>query len=602
MRRPLSNTIRTILVLVLALSFLAGANKPAQAAECVWEGDTSADWSNPANWSCGRVPIAEDDVSISSGTPPNQPTIPATYLVTVNSITINSGATLTILKGSVANAATWTINGALVANATDSPIALNSPPWSEGGVMNVSSTGSITKLGADDLFIYAALNNDGSVIFTESGTYTGGVVLYRGGSHTGIFQGEYLFVGDNDSASGQIFNFNSGSEIRVNQLHARGGTVNLYGTYSQPENTGTYLIVQPTSGTSTVYFKTGVGILKTPENFDINYGGKLILESQAYNYNMSKLRLDYNGELQNLGNLSVSTQFLWGAGKITGNGTTTVDAGATFTMGTSSYTQNDFTLNNQTLINNSTANWNKRDLTLTNFATFINNGTFNANATTTMTGTETEVFTNNGSFIKNTAATTTTMNVPFTNNGTVDVVAGSLVFPQGMDNGEDAVIDLGGGTLDPGDELNLESGDSLIGSGTLSANLVNAGTVSPGASPGIITVEGDYTQTVNGILEIELGGTTLGIEYDQLVVTGTATMLYGTLNVTLEPGYTPQEGDEFLIIDHVTGTGTFEYGTVTLPDLPGGLELEINFSDPGVTLTVVSGSTDTYIYLPMIVR
>jgi len=260
------------------------------------------------------------------------------------------------------------------------------------------------------------------------------------------------------------------------------------------------------------------------------------------------------------------------------------------------------TIDRQPLVLDGTCNWNNYNITLSGGAWITNNGTFNANATTTMTGGEMEVFTNNGSFIKNTAGTTTTMNIPFTNNGTVDVVAGSLVFPQGMDNGEDAVIDLGGGTLDPGDTLNLESGDSLIGSGTLAANLVNEGTVSPGNSAGIITVQGNYENLNSGVLQIELGGTTPGTGHDQLVVTGTATMLYGTLNVTLEPGYTPQEGDTFVIIEHTTGTGTFEYGTVTLPDLPGGLELEINFSDPGVTLTVVNTSTDSFIFLPMIVR
>ena len=598
MRRSPYNTIRTILVLVVVFSFLAGANKPVHGFSCVWEGDTSADWFNSANWSCGHVPEGGDDVTISSGTP-NQPTIGQIASVTVDTITISSGATLTILNGSAVNAATWTVNGAVVANTADSSIYVNIL-ISGGGVVNVSSTGTITKLGTGDLVVYAVLNNAGSVIFTEHGTGYGGVSIVRGGTHTGIFQGEYLFVGSNDEAPGQIYNFNDGSEIRVNQLHVRGGAVNLYGTYSQPENFGTFLFVQPTSGTGTVYFKTGVGILKMPENFFINYGGKLILESQAYNYNMTKLSLDYNGELQNLGNLNIATQFLWLAGKITGNGTTTVASPAVFTMGTSAYTQNDFMLNNQTLINDSTANWNKRDLTLINSATFVNNGTFNANATTTMTGTETEVFTNNGSFIKNTAATTTTMNVPFTNNGTVDVVAGSLVFQQGMDNGEDAVIDLGGGTLDPGDELILESGDSLIGSGTLSANLVNAGTVSPGSSAGIITVDGDYIQEADGILEIQLGGTTPGTGHDQLVVTGAAT-LHGSLIVSLLPDFTPQVGDTFFIVNHLT-SGTGNFSVENLPVLPGGIMMEIDYADPGVTLTVVITSTETHLFLPMILR
>ena len=601
MRRSLCNTVRIILVMVLALSFLAGANTPVQAADCVWEGDASADWSVVANWRCGHVPATEDSVSISSGTT-YQPTIGQIAGVTVNTIAINSGATLTILNGSAVNATTWTVDGAVVANTGESVVYLNYNGGTGSGTVNVSSTGTITKLGTGDLYIYSTFNNAGSLIFTEHGTSGDGVVLIRGGEHTGIFEGEHLYMGNNDTVSGQTFNFNSGSEIRVNQVHVNGGTLNLYGTYSQPANTGTALFVQPTSGTSNFFIKTGGGMLKTPEYIFINFGGKLILESQTYNYNMNRLSLDYNGELQNLDDLTITIQFNWLAGKITGAGTTTVDATATFTMGMSVYAQNDFTLNDQTLINNSTANWNKRDLTLTNFATVINNGTFNANATTTMTGGATEVFTNNGSFIKNTAATTTTMNIPFTNNGTVDIVAGSLVFQQGMDNGEDAIIDLGGGTLDPGDTLNLESGDSLIGSGTLAADLVNAGTVSPGNSAGIISIDGDYTQTANGVLEIQLGGTTPGTEHDQLVVTGTATMDYGTLNVTLEPDYSPQEGDEFLIIDHTTGTGTFQLGMVTMPDLPGGLVFDIAFADPGVTLTVLRTSTDTFIFLPLLLR
>ncbi len=597
MKRTSNLLLKVILVLIVCLNLVFGLTEPVQADTCTWEGDVDTDWMKAGNWTCGHVPGSTDVVSIPVVT--NFPVIYTNLELPtppVLSLTIESGAFLTINQGMALDATTMNVNGTLVANAESSPIYIN--VFTPAGVVNVGSNGAITKQGAEFLVIYSAFNNAGTVSGTSLGTYTGGVSLMRGGTHTGIIQGEVLYVGENN-VSGQNFNFNSGSEIRVNQLHASGGTVILYGTYSQPENTGTSLSVQPSSGTATVYFRTGAGILKMPEYFFVNYGGKLILESQAYNYNMNKLNLDYNGELQNLGNLYVSTRFLWYAGKLTGNGTTTVDTTATFTMGTSSYTQNDFTLDDQTLINNSTANWNKRDLTFTNAATIVNNGTFNANATTTMTGGETEVFTNNGSFVKNTAATTTTMNLPFTNNGTVDVVAGSLVFPQGMDNGEDAVIDLGGGTLDPGDTLNLEAGDSLIGSGTLTANLVNSGTVSPGASPGIITVQGDYTQTSDGILEIELGGTTPGTGHDQLVVTGKATM-HGTLIVTPWAGLVPTLGKTFTIIIHDSGEYTFD--SVTLPDLGSDLEFQIDYADTGVTLTVVSNSTESFIFLPMIVR
>ncbi len=58
MRRSLYITLRTFLVLVLALSFLAGANKPVQAETCTWEGNTSADWFTIANWSDNHVLLA----------------------------------------------------------------------------------------------------------------------------------------------------------------------------------------------------------------------------------------------------------------------------------------------------------------------------------------------------------------------------------------------------------------------------------------------------------------------------------------------------------------------------------------------------------------
>jgi len=61
-------------------------------------------------------------------------------------------------------------------------------------------------------------------------------------------------------------------------------------------------------------------------------------------------------------------------------------------------------------------------------------------------------------------------------------------------------INLVDGSLNPGETQTLESGALLVGSGSLSRNLVNGGTVGPGASPGIITVDGNYTQESDGIL------------------------------------------------------------------------------------------------------
>ncbi len=578
MKGKLRKIFQGMVVLVICLGLTGGLTESVQAATCTWNGSVSIDWTNPSNWTDCGVPEVSDNVVIPAATT-YSPTIPTNLesFYTVASITIDSGATLTIMKSAGVNAATWTINGSLVANAADSPIYINFNGGTGSGVVN--NIGTITKEGTDDLFIYSTFNNSGDLIFQD------GVVLIRGGIHTGTFQGKDLFLGVD--VAGQTYNFNSGSDIQVTQLFARLGTVNIVGRYWPPDS-GSALVVQPSGGTVAVNFKNGANVIRMAEKTFINYGSKLTLEAQVYNYTMQELTIDYGGELQNLDDLMVSNKFDWKAGKLSGaNGKTTIGSGTVFTMGTSVYTQNDFTLDGHTLVNNAVANWNKRNLTLLNSAVIENNGTFNANATTTMSAGASESFINNGNFYKNTASTTTTMNVPFTNDGIVQVNAGSLVFQQGMDNGENTTINLGGGILNPGETLILDTGDSLIGSGTLDSNLVNAGTVSPGSSPGIITVDGDYTQESLGSLAIELGGTTAGTDYDQLVVTGEAT-LAGTLDVSLIPGFTPSAGQNLTIMTYASHTGEFDM--LNLPSLPGDLEWVLEYGPTALLLKIPSST------------
>ena len=145
-----------------------------------------------------------------------------------------------------------------------------------------------------------------------------------------------------------------------------------------------------------------------------------------------------------------------------------------------------------------------------------------------------------------------------------------------------------GGSFDPGETLEINSGESLVGEGTIQANLVNAGTVSPGTSPGTITVQGNYTQESGGTLAIELGGATPGTEHDQLVITGTAT-LDGTLDVTMVSGFTPVLDDSFTIMTYTAQTGRFN--TTALPSLSAGLGWLVDYQDTALVLRVVETGT-----------
>ncbi len=70
---------------------------------------------------------------------------------------------------------------------------------------------------------------------------------------------------------------------------------------------------------------------------------------------------------------------------------------------------------------------------------------------------------------------------------------------------------------------------TLSGSGIVGGNVINGGLVSPGHSPGTLTVNGNYTQTAAGTLLIEVAGKNAG-QFDVLAVGGAAN-LNGTVRI-----------------------------------------------------------------------
>ncbi len=121
-----------------------------------------------------------------------------------------------------------------------------------------------------------------------------------------------------------------------------------------------------------------------------------------------------------------------------------------------------------------------------------------------------------------------------------------------------------GASLTVDGELKLWAGGTLDGDGTITANLVNAGTLAPGNSPGVMTVLGNYTQDAAAMLELELGGTTRGAEYDALDITGEAT-LGGTLEVLWFAGFEAADGDTFNLLDWGTLAAGTEFDSLILP-------------------------------------
>ena len=117
----------------------------------------------------------------------------------------------------------------------------------------------------------------------------------------------------------------------------------------------------------------------------------------------------------------------------------------------------------------------------------------------------------------------------------------------------------------------------LCGNGTVQSDVTigQYSTIAPGGNPclpescapGLLTIDGDYTQTEEGYLFLELGGTMRGEEYDVLNITGNAT-LGGMLDIAFLEGFTPTLGDTFDILDWATTftTGS-QFDSLMLPEL-----------------------------------
>ena len=89
----------------------------------------------------------------------------------------------------------------------------------------------------------------------------------------------------------------------------------------------------------------------------------------------------------------------------------------------------------------------------------------------------------------------------------------------------------------------------LKGTGLVDAEVVinEQGVVSPGASPGLLTLTGEYEQRSQSFSEFHIAGTTRGSEYSALDVVGNVA-LAGGLMLWFEDGFLPQAGQTFDLI------------------------------------------------------
>ena len=176
---------------------------------------------------------------------------------------------------------------------------------------------------------------------------------------------------------------------------------------------------------------------------------------------------------------------------------------------------------------------------------------------------------------------------------------GTLVIPPETTNSYAGATTLSNGTLQVdgahlgGGLITVLNGATLGGKGSVagSVSVAAGGILSPGASPGILTVGGDLTLASGSTFTVELNGLTAGTGYDQLLMDGgTLNLDNPTLNLSVLFGYDPQEDDVYTILtgfSSIAGAGQF----AGLPDnaivSADGESFRINYTATDVTLTVI---------------
>ena len=193
--------------------------------------------------------------------------------------------------------------------------------------------------------------------------------------------------------------------------------------------------------------------------------------------------------------------------------------------------------------------------------------------------------TNNGAIVADQTVALTinpTASDPLTNRGTVEVATGSQMTLSGsnlLQDGSAARTVVNGTLTMP--LIDLGAG-SLSGTGTIIGAVSNSGgSVAPGASPGKLAIQGNYTQGAGGSFDVEINGLQQGVEHDWLAITGTAS-LAGTLRLNF--GYTPILGSSFVILT----SGGLRSGTFSSLIQPSGWDLVATYNPHDVTLTVAA--------------
>lgn len=477
----------------------------------VWTG-TGGDalWSNKNNWQGDRVPNFGSDVVITDG---RSSIVDRSQ--SIHSLTLGGDSRL-YLEGSDLSADQLNWSSGSIGGGTGSEVSI-SDGMTLSGQLNLDG---------------ASLVNAGGIASYDSGGTQDNIGLASGarflndGGATLSIANNHLFLGSggetfenhgkiqvSGSASFQQLNFINDGLVTVSS-----GEVQLF------QSTGAGAGQFNADNSSRVEFRDSIYTFE--DGSKLNGSGSYVeagTSTLTVNNDLAATNFELDaGFLTGPGRLGVNDgTFSWLGGTLAGSGSLDVFSGSNLVFSAIG-TSGPLKLDSRTINNYGTVDWSGNvDLDFGDGSTFNNlaGATFNITSGQSILadfGTPGSII-NSGFLFKDIG--TTVFDTPVTNSGIIEVSTGTLNFSGGYTQGSGLLALFNGASIVGTVEL---QGGTLAGGGSIEGNLENvAGVVLPGFG-NYLTVTGNFMQSSDGSLAVDVGGATAGLNDGQLQVGGTA--------------------------------------------------------------------------------
>ncbi len=499
------------------------------AVTLAWTNSAGGSWSNPANWSLGRVPQGADSVVI---------TLPGTYAVTLD--TTFTGAVL-ILGGASGTqtlslaSRTLTMSGSLTVNAngvlaTTSAAIAGAGAVINGGTLNLKAT----TIGAGGI--------------TNSGTFIANAAVTVNGPFTTTAGSLLRLLADGTTGFSTFTSANSFTNNGTIELTTAGAgyspTLAVGGTNTLTNAAGgTITSLVGAGGPRTIDAQLdNQGTLTLAQPLTLNHASASHINSGTIDASAADFTLTQSGTAPNFtnsGTVTIGTGRTWSitggtltqnAGTIGGAGTLslsnlTANFATNVTNATTAFVASTVTFNGPGTLTNATGQtMSLKAVTIGATSALINQGTLITNAAVTVNGAFTTAA---GSILRlladgTTGFSTFTSANSFTNTGTIELTtAGAGYSPTLAVGGTNTLTNAAGGTI-----------TSLVGAGgprTIDAQLNNQGTLTL-AQP-LTLNHASASHTNSGTIDASTGDLTVS-------QSGTAPTFTNTGTVTVGAGHT----------------------------------------------------------------